>query len=252
MKSYEQRIEDERQFHNERFGAEHDSRESLDKWYTAIESGSQLQIDLIKEYGKDAIVLEYGCADGFLSLGKDHIAANAREFHGIDISDKAIEKAQANADAQGITQAHFTVMNAEQMTFEDNRFDLVFGRGIIHHLDLGQCFQEISRVLKPGGQALFYEPMGHNPLINGFRKKTPHMRTEDEHPLLMSDLKLAERYFSKVHGTFFGLTTLGAVPFRKTFFGSKMMKLCEQADNLLLRLPLLKENAWHVLLTFTK
>lgn len=45
---------------------------------------------------------------------------------------------------------------AEQMPFEANSFDLVYGRAVLHHAgDLEQLCREVFRVLKPGGRFLF-------------------------------------------------------------------------------------------------
>ena len=49
-----------------------------------------------------------------------------------------------------------------------------------------------------------------------------------------------------------GLTTLIAVPFNGTAVGSAVMKFCERADSLLLRIPLIQRHAWSVLITLTK
>lgn len=38
----------------------------------------------------------------------------------------------------------------------------------------------------------FSEPLGHNPIINWYRNRTPEMRTEDEHPLLIKDIEFAK------------------------------------------------------------
>ena len=107
-------------------------------------------------------------------------------------------------------------------------------------------------MLRPGGRALFLEPMGHNPALNWYRNRTPELRTPDEHPLLMNDFRLAKRFFSKVDLTFFGLSTLLAVPLAKTPVAAQAMKLCEAADRYLLRLPLLRRNAWFVLMQLTR
>src|SRR5215467_5351784 len=48
-------------------------------------------------------------------------------------------------------------------------------------------------------------PMGHNPAINAYRKRTLQMRAVDEHSPLMSDLALAGRYFDDVGTRFFAL-----------------------------------------------
>ncbi|MBV8920736.1 class I SAM-dependent methyltransferase [Bradyrhizobium sp.] len=250
--SHQPRIERERDFHNQRFGAEHDIREPLNKWYGALAAGTQAQNDLVRQYGRGANVLEYGCSDGVISLVNDRLAQETAHFHGIDISDKAIEKARQICTSLGLSNCDFAVMNAEALTFPDNEFDLVFGRGILHHLDLNKCFSEIFRVLRPGGKAIFSEPLGHNPALNLFRKMTPQYRTEDEHPLVMSDLEIARGVFRDIECKFFGLTTLAAVPFKTTLIGPTMMKLCERADDLLLQVPFVQRHAWSVLIVLTK
>jgi SAM-dependent methyltransferase len=247
-----QRKESERAFHNERYGGVVDSRESLNKWYAAVGTGARRQIECIEALAEGAKVLEYGCADGRLSLIEEDIARNAEQFFGIDISDQAIDTARSTAAKLAFDHCHFEPMDAERMSFGDSEFDLIFGRGIIHHLDLNKSFAEIKRVLRPGGNAVFFEPMGHNPAINRFRKKTPELRTPDEHPLLAKDFRLAQSHFRRVETEFFGLTTLGAVPFAGTSFGRGLMNACERTDRLLLRIPGLRRNAWFVLLTLTK
>lgn len=40
----------------------------------------------------------------------------------------------------------------ENLPFEDNYFDIIFGRAVLHHMsDLPKAMSELSRVLKPGG-----------------------------------------------------------------------------------------------------
>jgi ubiquinone/menaquinone biosynthesis C-methylase UbiE len=84
--------------------------------------------------GKD--VLEYGCGDGSFSLLALKLPAISASLTGIDISDVAIGKAAARPAQLGYQNARFREMNAEAMSFPDESFDVVFGRAIIHHLDL--------------------------------------------------------------------------------------------------------------------
>jgi len=51
-------------------------------------------------------------------------------------------------------------MNAEELKFADDYFDIVCGGAILHHLDLNKALSEIARVLKPDGKAIFVEPLG--------------------------------------------------------------------------------------------
>jgi SAM-dependent methyltransferase len=45
---------------------------------------------------------------------------------------------------------------AEELPFEDESFDLVFGHAVLHHIpDLDKAFAEFRRVLRPGGVIAF-------------------------------------------------------------------------------------------------
>ena len=193
-------------------------------------------------------VLEYGCADGLLSLCDLNLPQRCRSLRGIDISDVAIEKTTERCSRAGLINSSFMVMDAEAMTFPDQSFDLVFGRGILHHLSLPKSFSEIARVLRPGGFGIFCEPVAHNPIINVIRNRTPHLRTEDEHPLRMADFRLARRYFAKVETKFFGLFSTASVLFDATA-GGWPYRMGKAVDDVILRLPLVKRYAWHCLLT---
>ena len=241
------RKESERHFHNERFGAETDPRAGIDRWYAAVEEGAQRQLELLGRLVAGQRVLEYGCGNGVFALRETRLARMAGEYHGIDISDTAIEQAILSLDDGLKGRCHFRQMDAEAMTYPDGFFDLVFGRGIIHHLTIRRAFGELSRVLRPGGHAIFFEPMGHNIAINLFRRRTPELRTVDEHPLLIGDLRDARRSFRRVETRFYGLATLAAVPLSGKVPG--LMRLCAGLDHILLKLPVLSLQAWFVLMT---
>ena len=144
------------------------------------------------------------------------------------------------------------------MTFPSGLFDRVCGSGILHHLDLSRALPEISRVLKPGGRAIFIEPLGHNPIINWYRRRTPGMRTADEHPLLASDLAEASRHFETVSPEFYHLLVLGAAMIRNRStahdaFRHVLRRSLDGIDSILLapRSPL-RWAAWVVVLVFRK
>ena len=97
------------------------------------------------------------------------------------------------------------------------------------------------------------EPLGHNPLINLYRRLTPKGRTADEHPLLMPDFDLARKYFGRVDLTFFHLATLAAVPVSKTRVFRPVLGALSVLDRALLnpRLPI-KKYAWMALIELSK
>ncbi len=134
-------------------------------------------------------VLEYGCGNyGDLSL---KLARAGARVTAADLSGESVRSTYRILKANGLLkQVAPLKMDCEVLCFADASFDLVVGRAILHHLRLEVALPEIRRVLKPGGWALFIEPMGTNPCLNLYRRLTPHSRTEDEHPLTSSDFKM--------------------------------------------------------------
>ncbi|HLH93097.1 MAG TPA: class I SAM-dependent methyltransferase [Xanthobacteraceae bacterium] len=238
-------IDAEREFHNRRF-AEGDSREAQLKYYWAIQSGADRYWSTVRRLSANADVLEYGCSTGERT---NELSMLARSVHGIDISDVAIARA---TDQFGSSVAKFQVMDAANMSFADGSFDLVFGSGIIHHLDTRRSMQEISRVLRPSGSAVFWEPLGANPLINLYRRFTPDARTEDEHPLLTKDFTIMREYFRTVEVSHHGLTSLAAVLLRKSSVGVPIRAALSWLDQTLFLVPGAKDLAWYSLLRLTK
>ena len=168
----------EQEFHDDRYADE--TRAHLDKYYAVMQRSYGSFRQLAREAATGVDVLEYGCGAEPNSL---EVAREARSVHGIDISPVAIERARTSAAALGLERFQFSVADAEALDFPDDSFDLVFGAAIVHHLELDKAIAEIARVLRPEGRAIFIEPLGHNPLINLYRRRTPELRTPDEHPL---------------------------------------------------------------------
>jgi SAM-dependent methyltransferase len=238
--SVDARIERERWFHDDRFAL--DNRHAADKYYDTARSSQALYDTAIRRIEPGQAALEYGCGQGSAAFD---LAQRGVGVVGIDISPVAISQAIKRAAKQGISSARFEVMNAEKLEFDDDSFDLVCGSGILHHLDLEAALAEIARVLRPDGHAVFFEPMGHNPLIKLYRRFTPSMRTPDEHPLLMSDFDTARARFGTVDVTFFHALSLAAVPFRKARGGSHLLRALEALDRSLFdHVPASRRLAW--------
>ncbi len=240
------RIDREQRFHDERF-ADDTTRAATLKYYRAARAAASTYRRTIAGLGRDAEVLEYGCGPG--SAAWD-IAETGGRVTGIDISPVAIDQAKREADDREVTNCQFLVMNAEELEFDDNSFDLVCGSGILHHLELEAAHRELARVMRPGGTAVFFEPLGHNPFINLYRRLTPAMRTEDEHPLTTSDLEGAKCWFGTVEADFHVLTALLASPVSHTRWGRCLASVLGRLDRLVFRLlPVSRRWAWIVVLT---
>lgn len=238
-------VDRERAFHNERFEAG-DNREAQSKYYYALRRGAKKYSQIIADTSRDAIVLEYGCGD---SNKADLLARGSREYVGIDISDAAIERA---IKRNNVAHARFLVMDATAMEFASGTFQTVFGSGILHHLNTRDAAVEINRVLASGGQAIFWEPLGLNPMINFYRYLTPSARTPDEHPFLPQDFEILREIFKSVEVSYFGLFSLCAVPFRRFAFGAVFLRGLEAIDYAVLRIPFVRNLAWFSLIVLRK
>lgn len=247
--SVDPRILKEKEFQDARILDDDHERRPTDKYYVLMELPRALYTRSVEEYGRRGRLLEYGCSDGESTR---HWASVGAQTTGIDISPEAIRVAKERAAEAGL-DIRYEVMDAENMTFGDASFDTVAGTGILHHLELSRAFAEINRVLHDEGHALFIEPLGHNPIINLYRKLTPKMRSEDEHPLRMEDLQHAAHHFSDVHLQFFNLLTIAAIPLRGTPLFNPVHVLLRWIDRLLFTLlPFTRRYAWMVLISCSR
>lgn len=195
-------------------------------------------------------VLEYGCGTGSHAFA---LAERGAQVWGIDISREGIRLALEKARALGVEgRVVFQVMDAEALDFPDGYFDLICGSGILHHLHLQRALKEITRVLRLDGRAVFFEPLGHNPLINLYRRLTPGMRSPDERPLRQEDLERVRACFAEGNISYFHLSALAAAPLigRRGFH--TVLRLLERVDRMLFRLPLLRRQAWIAVLDMKK
>jgi SAM-dependent methyltransferase len=238
----EARLRREAAFHDRAFTDR--TRQAAGRFYAAAASGKQVYRELIGLDCRGRTILEYGCGTGSAAFD---LAREGARVVGIDISSAGIGMARRRAAAEGLAdRLSFQVMNAEALAFAAGTFDAVCGSGILHHLELDRALAELRRVLRPEGSAVFFEPLGHNPLINLFRRFTPSMRSADEHPLRIGDLRLLSAGFARVDCRFFALSSLLAVPFGGLPGSGAALRALEAVDRALFRLPFFRKQAWIV------
>jgi len=231
----------EKAFHDQEY-AEEARWQAVDKYYSIIEGRARFWEDFLRARCAGKRVLEYGCGQGQYT---PRLAEFGAAVTGIDLSETAMENARAGARAAGV-QVEFKAMDAEALEFPDQTFDLICGNAILHHLDLDRSFFEVARTLKADGVAIFMEPLGHNPLINLKRRMTPKLRTPDEHPLKMSDFKLARKHFGSVDVRAYHLLSLVAVPFRRAAGFPRLVAILDRLDAALFKcLPFTARYAWY-------
>lgn len=242
------KLQREKAFHDIAFSE--GTRDSASKFYSIIGPAQKFHQDYLLARCAAKHVLEYGCGPGTNAFV---LARQAATVTGIDISDVAIAQARERAQREHVPNVVFQVMDAENPTLPDDTYDLISGRSIIHHLDLHKAFFQLARIMARDGSAILYEPLGHNPFINLYRRLTPKLRTPDEHPLLLSDLDVAAQYFDHVEPHFFTLSPLLAVPFRRMRGFHKLVELLHAADQRVFRIASpVRKYAWQIILVLSR
>jgi SAM-dependent methyltransferase len=160
---------------------------------------------LLGDVSGDRIV-DFGCGSGANSV---LLANRGAHVWGIDISEDLLRLAQRRLDASGRRGgATFIAGSAHDMPFPDASIDVVFGIAILHHLDLDLVSREVRRVLKPGGRAIFQEPVRNSAAMRAIRRLIPY-RAPDispfERPLTDAELARFASGFTSVSVRAFAL-----------------------------------------------
>jgi len=217
-------------------------RQPAAKFYSIVASSKGWYRERVLELGRGKRVLEYGCGTGSSAFELGRLGATVC---GIDISATAVEMASRRAREQKLDNVSFAVMDAERTDFPSASFDLICGSGILHHLEVSAAMREITRLLRPDGHALFFEALGHNPLINWYRRWTPKLRSPDERPLKLSDLEVITRHFERPELRFFHLFALAAIPLRNRKAFQPLLQRLDALDRwCFATLPWLRRHAW--------
>ncbi len=200
------RLKSEAEFQNQRVLGGAEARDRF--YYLSNRALEDYQRTLEDVAGQDVLVA--GCSEG----GVTPLARRGARVTGIDIASEAITRLTAGIEREGLQDlASAKLMNAEDLTFPDNSFDLICCTGVVHHLDIERTMPSWVRVLRPGGRVSMNEPMAWHPAVAAYRALTPSMRTPDEHPLTPKDIKIFRRYFEEVTVRGYVLTSLLSLPF---------------------------------------
>lgn len=192
--------------------------------------------------------LDYGCGHGMAAVVLARAGATVTAF---DLSPGYVAEARLRAAVNGV-RVECTVADGEALPFPDSTFDAVWGNAILHHLDLARAGEELLRVMRPGGVAVFCEPWGSNPLLGFARRRLPYPgkdRTPDERPLTRQDLPPLRAIFPGLHVE--GHQLFGMV--RRVWHNSRIMTLCDALDARVLRwFPPLRNWCRYAVITMRK
>ena len=118
--------------------------------FPSVDPENVFKSKLLEYSGKDVRVVDVGCGDCRFAFS---IAGNFKEVVGVDTSIELLKVAAEKMEKNGITNVRFMEVDAGKTGFEDNSFDLSFSRR-------GPTpYEEIGRILKPGGRFIVIEVM---------------------------------------------------------------------------------------------
>lgn len=134
-------------------------------------------------------VLDFGCGSGRSAVA---LRRKGARLLALDISPHLLEVTRKRLAAHGLDQdTEYLEATGHEMPVADASVDVVFGAAILHHLDLDQAAREVHRVLRPGGRAIFIEPVRDPGLYRLLRRLVPN-RSDDispfEYPLTRGQL----------------------------------------------------------------
>ena len=101
---------------------------------------------LDKECSKGKKIIDFACGNGENGI---YAATCGAECIGIDISPEGVENSNNNAKKFKVDEhCKFVEMDGENMTFDDNTFDLGVEYGALHHVELDSALSELSKSVK--------------------------------------------------------------------------------------------------------
>lgn len=255
---------DEEIFHDDWADSINPDHVMVDEFFEACTSPENRMI--LKKLGNvcGKRILELGCGAGEASV---YFAKQGADVVATDISNGMLKLVAEVANRHNVAVQTSKCLS-DDLPFEDGTFDIVYAANLLHHVELEPTLVEVRRVLKKGGVFVCWDPLAHNPLINIYRSMATEVRTDDEHPLKISDLGRFRAFFPVVEYDATWLLTLWIflrfylverVDPNKERYWKKILVEYERLDKtyrrlercdrwLLHRFPFLKRYCWNIVI----
>jgi len=94
-------------------------------------------------------------------------------FHGVDLCEELLVETRRFASRNGVSLGGLTLAHAAALPYRDGAFDLLVCIGVLEYGPLAyarQAFEEMARVLRPGGRAVIDFPNAGHPRIDAVRE----------------------------------------------------------------------------------
>jgi arsenite methyltransferase len=115
-------------------------------------------------------VLDLGCGSGLESMQAACMVGDEGQVVGLDITADMVEAAIRNAEERQLNNVGFIHGDISCLEFDGDSFDAVQSNCVINHApDKGRVFQEIYRVLRPGGRFVISDAVSKYPLPDNIK-----------------------------------------------------------------------------------
>ncbi|MFL5815136.1 MAG: class I SAM-dependent methyltransferase [Bdellovibrionia bacterium] len=190
-----------------------------DQWAASVDV-SQIEVDALFESGscpenrqvirwmgdlRGKRVLDIGCGLGESSV---YFAKKGALVTAVDISPGMLQVTNRLASRHGVAVETVEASAMDLSQVSDGQYDFVYAANLLHHVDIEAFLNQVQPKLKPGGSAVFWDPVHYNPVIQVYRHMATQVRTPDEHPLRRADLELIRSRFARVETRFYWYTAL--------------------------------------------
>ena len=202
-------------------------------------------------------VLDLGTGSGFLA---SLLAANGAQVDAVDVSEASLAVARWRAEISGVAdRIRFHCRPAEALGFEDACFDAACGVFVLHHLDLSTAAPELRRVLRPGGAGAFIETSARSSVLRIARNLLPgrfgieKASSDDEAPLDVSAAVILKQVFGQsVQMDYPSTVFFRMASYIPPLHHAPAERLLAQLDALLHRVPALRSQSYHCVVSFRR
>jgi SAM-dependent methyltransferase len=149
-------------------------------------------------------LLDVGCGLGEASV---YFALAGAKVTATDLSPGMCDATRRLAELQG-THVETHVSAAEDLRLGDRQFDVIYTGNTLHHVDIAATLDRMLPHLRDGGTFVSWDPVAYNPVINVYRRIATQVRTPDEHPLRLRDIRAIRARFGTSETRWFWLSTL--------------------------------------------